>query len=123
MSGNCALNGGSGAMSMRILGVAALLGAATWSATTASAATLAQGGRTDYTIVFSADASPTDRFAAEELKTFLYGVTVNTVTWTSGDNMDVYRKLWDVGFDHFTTDYPYALFPVVEEIRKGASAK
>ena len=52
-----------------------------------------------------------------------YGVTVNTVTWTSGDNMDVYRRLWDVGFDHFTTDYPYALFPVVDEIRKGACAK
>ena len=48
-----------------------------------------------------------------------HGVTVNTVTWTSGDNRDVYRKLWDVGFDHFTTDYPYVLFDVVDEIRKG----
>ena len=52
-----------------------------------------------------------------------YGVTVNTITWTCGGDMDVYRKLWDVGFDHFTTDYPYALFPVVEEIRKGACAR
>ena len=48
-----------------------------------------------------------------------HGVTVNTVTWTSGDNRDVYRKLWDVGFDHFTTDYPYVLFDVADEIRKG----
>lgn len=47
-----------------------------------------------------------------------YGVTVNTVTWTLGDNIEVYRKLWDLGFDHFTTDYPYALFAVVDEIRK-----
>ena len=48
-----------------------------------------------------------------------YGVTVNTVTWTSGDNREVYRMLWDVGFDHFTTDYPYVLFDVADEIRKG----
>ena len=71
MSGDCALNGISGAMSAHIIGVAALWGAATWSATIASAAILAQGGRTDYTIVLSADASPTDRFAADELKRFL----------------------------------------------------
>ena len=48
-----------------------------------------------------------------------HGVTVNTVTWTCGDKSDVYRKLWDVGFDHFTTDYPYVLFEVADEIRKG----
>ncbi len=47
-----------------------------------------------------------------------YGVTVNTVTWTCGDKIEVYRKLWDLGFDHFTTDYPYTLFDVVDEIRK-----
>lgn len=47
-----------------------------------------------------------------------HGVTVNTVTWTLGDNRDVYLKLWDLGFDHFTTDYPYVLFDVVDEIRK-----
>ena len=52
-----------------------------------------------------------------------YGVTVNTVTWTAGDDGEVYRKLWEVGFDHFTTDYPNALFPVVDEIRKGARGK
>ena len=48
-----------------------------------------------------------------------HGVTVNAVTWTCGDNRDVYRKLWDVGFDLFTTDYPYVLFEVAEEFRKG----
>ena len=46
-----------------------------------------------------------------------HGVTVNTVTWTEGKNEDVYMKLWDVGFDHFTTDYPYTLFSVVDRIR------
>lgn len=35
-----------------------------------------------------------------------HGVTVNGVTWTEGENADVHRKLWDLGFDHFTSDYP-----------------
>ncbi len=47
-----------------------------------------------------------------------YGVTVNTVTWTEGKNEDVHLKLWDIGFDHFTTDYPYTLFSVVDKILK-----
>lgn len=37
----------------------------------AFAAVLAENGSTDYSIVLAPDASPTDRFAAEELKTFL----------------------------------------------------
>lgn len=48
-----------------------------------------------------------------------HGVTVNGVTWTEGANKDVYRKMWDLGFDHFTTDYPETLFEVVDEIRRG----
>ena len=34
-------------------------------------AVLAEGGRTEYSIVVDGEASPTDRFAAEEMKTFL----------------------------------------------------
>ncbi|MGN0851903.1 MAG: glycerophosphodiester phosphodiesterase [Kiritimatiellia bacterium] len=49
-----------------------------------------------------------------------YGVTVNGVTWTEGQNVDVHLKIWDLGFDHFTTDYPETLFKVVEMIRSGA---
>lgn len=46
-----------------------------------------------------------------------HGVSVNTVTWTEGENKDVYRKIWDIGFDSFTTDYPETLFEVADEIR------
>lgn len=48
-----------------------------------------------------------------------HGVTVNGVSWTEGANKEVYRKMWDLGFDHFTTDYPETLFEVVDEIRRG----
>lgn len=48
-----------------------------------------------------------------------YGVTVNTVTWTEGRNPDVYWRLWNLGFDHFTTDYPSTLFKIADEIRSG----
>lgn len=49
-----------------------------------------------------------------------YGVTVNGVTWTEGQNKDVHMKIWDLGFDHFTTDYPETLFEVVKEIQQKA---
>ncbi|MBQ9431207.1 MAG: glycerophosphodiester phosphodiesterase family protein [Kiritimatiellae bacterium] len=49
-----------------------------------------------------------------------YGVSAQTVTWTEGTNKDVYRKLWDLGFDHFTTDYPETLFEVADGIRSGS---
>lgn len=48
-----------------------------------------------------------------------HGVTVNGVTWTEGANKEVYRRIWDIGFDHFTTDYPETLFEVADEIRAG----
>ena len=49
-----------------------------------------------------------------------HGVTANGVTWTEGENESVYHRIWDVGFDHFTTDYPLTLFKVADEIRKAA---
>jgi len=48
-----------------------------------------------------------------------HGVSAQTVTWTEGSNKDVYRKLWDLGFDHFTTDYPETLFELANELRAG----
>ena len=48
-----------------------------------------------------------------------YGVTVNVVTWSEGKNRDVYLRLWGLGFDHFTTDYPLVLFSLAEELKKG----
>ena len=48
-----------------------------------------------------------------------HGVSAQTVTWTEGTNEEVYRKLWDLGFDHFTTDYPETLFKLADEFRAG----
>ena len=31
---------------------------------------------------------------------------------------DLYLRLWDLGFDHFTTDYPETMFHVIERITK-----
>ena len=41
------------------------------------------------------------------------------VTWTEGENKDVYRRLWALGFDHFTTDYPDTLFALLPEFAAG----
>ena len=45
-----------------------------------------------------------------------WGVSVNTVTWTCGDNPEIYKKLWSFGFDHFTSDYPETMFKVIDEL-------
>lgn len=47
-----------------------------------------------------------------------HGVTVNGVTWTEGTNKAVYREMWKIGFDHYTTDFPETLFEVADEIRQ-----
>ncbi len=47
-----------------------------------------------------------------------HGVSAQTVTWTEGKNKDVHRRLWEIGFDHFTTDYPEVLFELVEELKR-----
>lgn len=47
-----------------------------------------------------------------------HGVSVQTVTWTEGTNADVHKRLWDVGFDHFTSDFPLFYDEFVKTIRK-----
>lgn len=47
-----------------------------------------------------------------------HGVSVNGVTWTEGENADIHRKLWDLGFDHFTSDYPVFFSEFTKTIRK-----
>jgi len=47
-----------------------------------------------------------------------HGVSVNVVTWTEGDNESVYLKLWELGFDHFTSDYPDTLFKVIGRLKR-----
>jgi len=45
-----------------------------------------------------------------------HGVSVNVVTWTEGANPEVYMRLWGLGFDHFTSDYPDTMFQVIKGI-------
>jgi len=47
-----------------------------------------------------------------------YGVSAQTVTWTEGTNAEVHKKLWDIGFDHFTSDYPEFYAEFAKTIRK-----
>ncbi len=47
-----------------------------------------------------------------------HGVSVQTVTWTEGTNADVHRRLWDIGFDHFTSDFPLFYNEFAKTIRK-----
>ena len=46
-----------------------------------------------------------------------HGVSAQTVTWTEGTNADVHKKLWDIGFDHFTSDYPEFFAEFAKTIR------
>ncbi len=46
-----------------------------------------------------------------------HGVSAQTVTWTEGTNADVHRRLWDIGFDHFTSDYPEFYMEFAKTIR------
>lgn len=47
-----------------------------------------------------------------------HGVSAQTVTWTEGTNAEVHKKLWDIGFDHFTSDYPEFFADFAKTIRK-----
>lgn len=38
-------------------------------------------------------------------------------TWTEGKNRDVFRELWDIGFDCFMTDYPEEVSEIIKEFK------
>ena len=46
-----------------------------------------------------------------------HGVSAQTVTWTEGTNADVHKRLWNIGFDHFTSDYPEFFMEFAKTIR------
>jgi glycerophosphoryl diester phosphodiesterase len=46
------------------------------------------------------------------------GITVQAFTWTEGDNKDVLRKIWKLGFDNFATDDPLVLFELLPGFAK-----
>ena len=46
-----------------------------------------------------------------------HGVSVNGVTWTEGTNAEIHKRMWDIGFDHFTSDYPEFFAEFVKTIQ------
>jgi glycerophosphoryl diester phosphodiesterase len=48
------------------------------------------------------------------------GITVQAFTWTHGDDKDVLKKLWNLGFDNFATDDPLVLFELLPQLREAA---
>ena len=45
-----------------------------------------------------------------------HGVVANCITWTEGENVEVHRRLWNLGFDLFTSDYPEFLSGFVKTL-------
>lgn len=51
------------------------------------------------------------------------GITVQGVSWTEGKNPEVYRRLWDLGFDNLCSDDPLVLFDFLKALRAPADEK
>ena len=61
---------------------------------------------------------PSEKFIRETIaRVHKYGVKVNGVDWRRGKNEEVYHKMWDMGFDSFTTDYPEVMFKAIRKIK------
>jgi glycerophosphoryl diester phosphodiesterase len=64
---------------------------------------------------------PSEKFIRETIKRLhKYGVKVNGADWRRGKEKEVYLKMWDMGFDSFTTDYPEVMFEAIREITSKA---
>lgn len=46
-----------------------------------------------------------------------HGITVQALSWTEGKNPELYRRLWDLGFDNLCTDDPLVLFEFLNELK------
>ena len=51
-----------------------------------------------------------------------YGIPVCSIPFQGGETEEVYFKLFDLGFDGFSTDYPSVMFSVIRKL-KAAAAK
>lgn len=49
----------------------------------------------------------------------LHGIPVASIPFQGGETEEVYFKLWDLGFDCFSSDYPSVMFSVIRALRKG----
>jgi len=46
-----------------------------------------------------------------------HGVKVCSIPFAGGDKEEVYLKLWDMGCDGFSTDYPSVMFKVIRDLK------
>ena len=47
-------------------------------------------------------------------------VSVVSIPFQGGETEDVYFKLWDLGFDGFSSDYPSVMFSVIQKLKEKA---
>ena len=48
-----------------------------------------------------------------------HGIPVCSIPFQGGETEEVYFKLFDLGFDGFSTDYPSVMFSVIRKLKKG----
>ena len=51
------------------------------------------------------------------------GIAVCSIPFQGGETEEVYYRLFDLGFDGFSTDYPSVMFSVIADLKKGAAAQ
>lgn len=49
-----------------------------------------------------------------------HGVKVCSIPFVGGETEDVYFRLWDMGCDGFSTDYPSVMFSVIRQLKERA---
>ena len=46
------------------------------------------------------------------------GITVQALSWTEGKNPELYRRLWELGFDNLCSDDPLVLFDFLKTLQE-----
>ena len=52
----------------------------------------------------------------------LHGIPVVSIPFQGGEKEETYFKLYDLGFDGFSTDYPSVMFSVIRQLKQGRAA-
>ena len=67
---------------------------------------------------------PSAEFLRREIaKLHEHGVTVQAFNWRQGNDRDVMKKVFELGFDSIATDYPLMLFDLIKELKAEDSDK
>ena len=51
----------------------------------------------------------------------VHGIAVCSIPFQGGDREETYFKLWELGCDGFSTDYPSVMFEVIRKLKAGAA--